>query len=116
MSTNQNTAAANSNNAGRAYNLKVTPSAVEVKTDSRGKEFIRASVALKIRGRDATRTLIAQGKAMDAIQNVLVVGEEASIRCLFSNYMNDEGEKGGEYLSAVGLPMSKEELDARKAA
>ena len=115
MSTNQNTAA-QSNTAGRAYNLKVTPTAVEVKTDSRGKEFIRASVALKIRGRDATRTLIAQGKAMDAVQNVLVVGEEASVRCLFTTVTNDDGGKGGEYLSAIGLPMSKEELDARKAA
>ena len=115
MSTNQNTDA-QSNTAGRAYNLKVTPTAVEVKTDSRGKEFIRASVALKIRGRDATRTLIAQGKAMAAVQNVLVVGEEASVRCLFTTVINDDGGKGGEYLSAIGLPMSKEELDARKAA
>ena len=114
--SNQTNTAANSNTGGRGYNLKVTPSAVEVKTDSRGKEFIRASVALKIRGRDATRTLIAQGKAMDAVQAVLVEGQEASIRCLFQNYLNDDGEKGGEYLTAIGLPMSKDELDARKAA
>ena len=53
---------------------------------------------------------------MDAIKDVLVVGSEASVRCLFQNYVNDDGEKGGEFLAAIGLPMSKEELDARKAA
>ena len=114
--SNQTNTAANSNTGGRGYNLKVTPSAVEVKTDSRGKEFIKATVGLTIRGRDATRTLVAQGKAMDAIKDVLVVGSEASVRCLFQNYVNDDGEKGGEFLAAIGLPMSKEELDARKAA
>lgn len=89
----------------RAYNLTMTATDVETKTDTAGKEYIKAKVGTKIRGRNATRTLIAQGKAMAAIKDTLIVGEEVKIRCLFSNADNDEGPgKGGEYLTAIGLP------------
>lgn len=104
------------NTAGRAYNLTMTASAVEMKTDVRGKEYIKATVDMNIRGRAAKRTVIAQGKAVDMVKDVLVIGQEAKIRCLFSNYVNDDGEKGGEFLTVVGLPETAEQREARKAA
>lgn len=88
----------------RAYNLTMTATEISTKTDSAGKNFIKAKVGLTIRGRETTRTLIAQGKAMEAIKDTLVVGSEVKIRCLFSNADNDDGSKGGEYLTAIGLP------------
>ena len=89
---------------GKAYNLKLTATEIEDKIDTRDAPYIAAKVSVKLNGEIRTRTLIAQGKARDAIKDVLIVGEEVAIRCLFSNATNDEGKKGGEYLTAIGLP------------
>lgn len=89
----------------KAYNLTMTVDSVETPTDTNGKEFLRSKVTLQLRGKQRKRTLIAQGKAADAVRDVLVAGQEAKIRCLFDNVVNDAGEEGGEFLVAVGLPL-----------
>lgn len=91
----------------RAYNMTVQVLTVTETVNSNGKPMIKSKVGLKIRGRDTTRTLMAQGAAAEAVRAVLVEGQEAKVRCLFERVVNDNGEIGGEFLAAVGVPLEK---------
>ena len=91
----------------KAYNLKMTVNTVETPTDTAGKTFLRANVTAMIGGKPANRTLMAQGKAVEAIQAVMVAGQDTAVRCLFDNVENEDGSKGGQFLVAVGLPAEK---------
>ena len=89
----------------KAYNMTLNVVSVETPTNAKGDEYIRAKVTGNIRGEQRTRTLIAQGKAADAVRDILVVGEDAKVRVLFEKVVNDAGEEGGEFLVAVGVPL-----------
>lgn len=91
----------------RAYNLNLKVLSVAETVNSNGKPLIKSKVALTIRGRETTRTLMAQGAAADAVRAVLVEGQDAKVRCLFERVQNDNGEVGGEFLTAVGVPLEK---------
>ena len=93
--------------AARAYNLNLKVLNVEESVNSNGTAMIKGKVGLTIRGRDTTRTLVAMGDAADAVRDVLVEGQETKVRCLFERYQNDNGEVGGEFLTAIGLPLKK---------
>jgi len=100
----------------KAYNVNMTVDSIETPTSSTGKEYIRAKVTAELRGKQRPRTLVAMGKAAEAIRDALVVGETAKIRVIFSKFVNDAGEEGGEYLTAVGLPLPPREKSEDKAA
>lgn len=91
--------------SGKGYNMNLKVLSVETPTNSKGEEYIRAKVEGKIRGEMRPRTLIAQGKAADAVRDILIAGEEAKVRVLFEKVVNDAGEEGGEYLVAIGVPL-----------
>lgn len=88
----------------RGYNLNLAIKESTETTTATGKPMIRAKVGLTLRGRQVTRTLVAMGAAADAIRDVIVPGENAMVRCLFDQVENENGEKGGQFLSALGLP------------
>ena len=91
----------------RAYNMSVNVLSVTETVNANGKPLIKSKVGVKIRGRDTTRTLMAQGAAAEAVRAVLVEGQSAKVRCLFDRVENDNGEPGGEFLVAIGLPLEK---------
>ena len=89
----------------KAYNMTLNVVSVETPTNAKGDEYIRAKVTGQIRGEQRTRTLTAQGKAADAIRDIMVPGQEAKVRVLFEKVANEDGSEGGEYLVAVGVPL-----------
>ena len=106
MSNTETTAAA-SNGSTKAYNLDVNVQSVTTSTTTTGTPMLRAKVGLKLRGRDVTRTLIAQGKAFEAVKDAIVEGANTKVRALFARVQNEDGSEGGEFLTAVGLPLAK---------
>ena len=95
-----------------AYNLTLDVGAVDLKQNTKGTPFLRAKVSVTVRGECKTRTLIASGAAYEAVRAVITPGAKgARVRCLFehveANDNGEKGEKGGEYLVAVGLPVAK---------
>ena len=96
--------------ASRGYNLTMNVESVTESTMANGNTMLRAKVQAKLRGEMRPRTLIAQGKAAEAVREVLVEGAEgAKIRCLIDHVTNDDGERGGEFLVAIGLPLPPKE-------
>ena len=66
-----------------------------------------------LRGQLRTRTVVAQGKAAELISGMLRKGNNLELRCLFENAPGtEEGKRGGEFLSVVGLPQPKEQKAA----
>ena len=105
--SDQDNAAASTSTGGKAYNVKITPkSDIEVSANSNNTKKIKFRGQLMQRGKLVERTVVAQGKAADAIEAVLATGKEVGLRCLFSRApANDEGKRGGEFLTAIGLPL-----------
>lgn len=93
--------------AARAYNLNFKVLNVAETVTSKGVAKIKGKVGITLRGRKTTRTLIAMGAAADAVRAVLVEGQDARVRCLIEHVQNDNGEVGGEFLTAVSLPLEK---------
>lgn len=89
----------------KAYNIPMTVTSVETRTNTAGSDYLFAKVDATIRGEKRTRTLIAQGKAADAVRDALVPGQDTKIRVLFEAVTNDNGEEGGQFLVAVGMPL-----------
>ena len=104
--TDQNNAAA-SNSNGKAYNVTVTQiTEANVGTNSNDKSKITFRAKGTIGGREVERTVVAQGAAADLISDMLGMGNELKLRCLFSRApANEDGKKGGEFLTVVGLPL-----------
>lgn len=93
----------------KAYNVTAT----QLTTASKGKNVkgtkkITFRAALTVGGRAIERTVIAQGAAADLISGMLRKGSELSLRVLFERApANENGKRGGEYLTVVGLPAPK---------
>lgn len=97
------------NAAGKGYNISITPLGdIDTTPNAKGTAKIKFRGKFTTRGKDRERTVVAQGKAADAIRDVLVAGTPVALRVLFENAPSEEeGKKGGEYLSVLGLPLSK---------
>lgn len=87
-----------------AYNLNLSVQETSETTTSTGKPKIVSKVGLTLRGRQVTRTMVAMGAAADAVRDVMVPGETVRVRCLFDQVEGEDGAKGGQFLTAIGLP------------
>ena len=98
----------------RAYNLKIKQTnTAERSTTANGTSMIKFRGELTLRGQTRTRTVVAQGKAAELISGMLRKGNDLELRCLFENApANEDGKRGGEFLSVVGLPQPKEQKAA----
>jgi len=98
----------------RAYNLKIKQTTTaDRSTTAAGTSMIKFRGELTIRGQVRTRTVVAQGKAAELISGMLRKGNNLELRCLFENApANEDGKRGGEFLSVVGLPQPKEQKAA----
>ena len=94
----------------RAYNLKIKQTTTAVRsTTASGKDQVKFTGELTLRGKTRSRTVVAQGKAAELINGMLRKGNNLELRCLFENAPgNEEGKRGGEFLSVVGLPQPKQ--------
>ena len=91
----------------RGYNFNVTVNDVSESTNTNNTTIIRAKVAVTMRGKAVVRTLIAQGKAANDVREALVQGATAKIRCLVDHVPTEDGKRGGQFLTAIGLPIAK---------
>lgn len=108
--------------AGRAYNVSLVQinDAVETEVKTRGTNttnMVKFRGTMKLRDKTVERTVIARGKAADAIRANLEPGATHSLRVLFETAPLLEGAKtAGQFLTVVGIPMSRAELAAAKTA
>jgi len=105
--TDQTNAAASTSTGGKGYNLTITPK-TEIDTtptaNNTKKTKFRGTYVSK--GKVVERTIVAQGKAAELIEGLIKVGEPVALRCVFNRApANDEGKRGGEYVSVVALPL-----------
>lgn len=91
----------------RAYNFNVTVNEVSESTNTKGTAIIRAKVAVTLRGKAVVRTLVAQGKAANDVRAALVQGASTKIRCLVDHVPTEEGKRGGQFLTAIGMPIAR---------
>ena len=96
-----------SKGAGKGYNLKITPKdgTIDTTPSSTGTAKIKFRGTLEQRGKTVERTVVAQGKAAEAISAIVVAGTEIGLRCLFDRAPGEEGKKGGEFLTVLGIPL-----------
>ena len=94
----------------KAYNFAVKQTTTaERSTTSKGTKQIKFRGELTLRGETRTRTVVAQGKAADLISGMLRKGNVLDLRVVFDRAPGtEEGKKGGEFLTVVGLPKAKE--------
>lgn len=91
------------------YNVTITPLTVVAGKNVKGTEKItgRATVK-KADGSTLERTFVAQGAAAAAVGAVLKVGETVTVRAFYDRApANDQGKRGGEYLTLLALPKAK---------
>ena len=100
--------------ANRAYNMTIKQiTTAERSNNANGTPKIKFRGELTLRGETRTRTVVAQGKAAELISGMLRKGNNLELRCLFENApANEDGKRGGEFLSVVGLPQPKEQKAA----
>lgn len=92
----------------KAYNLTVVPGSVSTVTNNKtGTKSFRTRVTTTMNGRQVERTLVASGKMHAALKGQLRKGREIALRCLISHVANDDGSRGGEFLTAVAIPQPK---------
>lgn len=89
------------------HTITLTPiTPIEATTTDTGKRQLtfRADVRTK-GGRTFERTVIAKGRAHDALVGVVRTGEQIRVRGLYERVpANDEGRKGEEIITAICLP------------
>lgn len=88
----------------RGYNMNVTVNEVSESVNTNGTAIIRAKVGVTLRGKAVVRTLIAQGKAANDVRAALVQGATTKIRCLIDHVPTEDGKRGGQFLTAIGMP------------
>lgn len=94
----------------KAYNVTVKQTETAVRsTTANGTSQIKFRGEAMIRGEMRTRTVVAQGKSADLISDMVRKGSTLNLRVLFSRApANEEGQRGGEFLSVVGVVEPKE--------
>ncbi len=99
---------ASNDNGGKGYNLTLTPKAGTIDTTptASGTKKTKFRATFEQRGKTVERTVVAMGKAAEAIEGKIVEGEAVAIRCLFDRApAQEEGKRGAEYLTVLGLPL-----------
>lgn len=93
----------------RAYNLTLTQLTTASKgTNAKGTAKITFRAKGTVGKREVERTVVAQGAAADLIKGMVRKGATLELRCLFERApANEDGSKGGEFLTVVGLPRAK---------
>jgi hypothetical protein len=97
----------------KAYNVVATQLTTASKgKNANGKSKITFRAKLTVgkgdKAREIERTVVAQGAAADLISGMVRKGSELKLRVLFERApANDDGSKGGEFLTVVGLPLEK---------
>ena len=94
----------------KAYNFTVKQiTTAERSTIANGTSKIKFRGELTLRGETRTRTIVAQGKAAELISSMVRKGNSMDLRMVFENAPStEEGKRGGEFLSVVGLPQPKQ--------
>lgn len=98
----------------KAYNVTVKQlnTASKSKTAS-GAEMIKFRASMTVGGRQIERTVVAMGKAAEDIRANVRKNNEFAIRALFSRApANENGQRGGEFLSVVGVPLPPKQAAA----
>ena len=90
----------------KGYNVTVNQLTTAKKgTNANGKAKISFRGKMTVGGREVERTFLAQGAAADLISGMVRKGAELALRVIFERApANDQGGRGGEYCSVVGLP------------
>ena len=93
----------------KAYNVVLTQTTTANKgKNAKGTAKITFRAKGTVGGREIERTVVAQGAAADLIKGMVRKGAELSLRVLFERApANEDGSKGGEFLTVVGLPREK---------
>lgn len=93
----------------KAYNLALTQLTTASKgKNSKGTEKITFRAKGTIGGREVERTVVAQGAAAELISGMVRKGATMDLRVLFDRApANEDGTRGGEFLTVVGLPRAK---------
>ena len=93
----------------RAYNMTIKQiTTAERSENANGTPKIKFRGELTLRGETRTRTVVAQGKAAELITGMVRKGNSMDLRVLFERApANEDGKRGGEFLSVVGLPEAK---------
>ena len=93
----------------KAYNFTVKQiTTAERSTIANGTSQIKFRGELTLRGETRTRTVVAQGKAAELISGMVRKNATMDLRVLFERAPStEEGQRGGEFLSVVGLPEAK---------
>ena len=93
----------------RAYNLKIKQTTTAERSENvKGTQKIKFRGELMLRGQMRTRTVVAQGKAAELISGMVRKNATMDLRVLFERAPStEEGQRGGEFLSVVGLPEAK---------
>ena len=96
--------------ANRAYNMTIKQiTTAERSNNANGTPKIKFRGELTLRGETRTRTIVAQGKAAELISSMVRKGNSMDLRMVFENAPStEEGKRGGEFLSVVGLPQPKQ--------
>lgn len=72
------------------YAISMTPSSIEILNDRRDKPYMKARVSATMTdGRVVERTLMARGRALDAVKDNLEEGKTSRVRVIFSK--TDQG-------------------------
>lgn len=111
----EQTNSTNGNTGGKAYNINLTPSEIAFPTDAKGNEYMRATVEGTFNGRPGKRTFVAKGKALEAVREHMSVGTTTKVRVLFSRVIGEDGARGGEFLTAVAMPLPPKQNDNGEA-
>tara|TARA_B100000929_G_scaffold110078_2_gene87220 strand:- start:3173 stop:3472 length:300 start_codon:yes stop_codon:yes gene_type:complete len=95
--------------ANRAYNMTIKQiTTAERSNNANGTPKIKFRGELTLRGETRTRTVVAQGKAAELISGMVRKNATMDLRVLFERAPStEEGQRGGEFLSVVGLPEAK---------
>ena len=93
----------------KAYNVTAVQTATAVRTViGSGTKQIKFRADVTVRGKVVSRTIVAQGKAADLISGMVRKGNTLNLRCVFERApANEDGKRGGEFLSVVALPRAK---------
>ena len=103
---NDNVATANDNTAParkKAYNVSMRVKSMDVRQDKNGNDYMRATVAIRENGEDRVRTMMARGKALAAVREMVeaAVGQADAIRV---RVLYDKIPSGRLFFTAIALP------------
>lgn len=92
----------------KAYTVTLTPKGeIDTTPSASGTQKLKFRATYTAQGQEKERTVLAQGKAAEAIANVIKVGEAVALRVMFDRAPGNDGKPGGEFVTVLGLPTAK---------